>query len=106
MSEIKIIKPTGDRILVQELQLPEKLGGIIVTTADRGSTMLPGEVLAVGTRCSVDVEVGQVVYFKRHCGEEIPQLGTRRIINGHDVEMVSDELVDVSTFDRGIGRGV
>lgn len=97
------LRPIGDRIYVKELPLPDTSPGGIIKRLERGSLWLPGEVLALGPRCKLEISVGDTVYFSRVAGYPDSPEGTR-ILNSHDVALASEFVSDVSTYDRGIGR--
>lgn len=71
-------KPLGDRVLVKRLEGEEKTaGGIIIPDAAKEKAQT-GSVIAVGPGrkdsdgkvCSLDVKVGDMIYFGKYAGTE------------------------------------
>ena len=72
------LKPLGDHIIVEPLSSQEmtKSGIILPETAkekpERGTVIAvgPGKVLDNGQRASMDVQIGNVIVFKRYSPDE------------------------------------
>lgn len=59
------IQPKNDRILVK--MLPSERSSVIETAKDTKSTLLKGEILAVGPKVKAEVSVGEFVLFTQAC---------------------------------------
>lgn len=66
-----IIKPLGERILIQEVKQEEvtKSGIVLPGTASKEKPII-GEVLAVGNEVS-EVKVGEKVIYEKYTGTEV-----------------------------------
>ncbi len=66
-----IIKPLGERILIQEVKQEEvtKSGIVLPGTASKEKPII-GEVLAVGDEVS-EVKVGEKVIYEKYTGTEV-----------------------------------
>ena len=86
------IKPLNDRVLVKRLEAESKsAGGIIIPDSaqekpQRGKVIAagPGKLKKDGTRCGMEVAVGDVVLFTRYGGTEVKFGGEEHIILRED----------------------
>lgn len=73
------LKPLGDRLIVKPTLAEEKTAGGIVLPDTAKEKPQQGEIIAVGpgklldngTTASVDVKVGDVIYYAKYGGTEI-----------------------------------
>lgn len=81
-----MIKPLDDRIVVEKIEKPDQTpGGLyVVTEGEFGPA--EGRVLSKSDRCTLDVEVGDVVIYSRYDGTEVEHEGrTLLILNSKGV---------------------
>jgi chaperonin GroES len=79
------IQPLDDRVLVEPIELEEKVGSIIIPdTAKEKPSM--GKVVAVGTEEELVklLKVGDKVLFGKYAGEEIKIEGKKHLIIKRD----------------------
>jgi len=75
------IQPLDERVLVEPLEVEEKVGSIIIPdTAKEKPSM--GKIIAVGTDEEVQklIKVGDKVLFGKYAGEEIKIDGKKHLI--------------------------
>jgi chaperonin GroES len=72
------LKPFGDQVIIKPIHEDDVTEGGIVLVESAKETPTRGEVLAVGpgrvengSRCEPDVEVGQVVIYKKYAGTDV-----------------------------------
>ena len=73
------IKPLGDRVLVQAIELEEQVkGGIIIPDTAKEKPMEgeviavgPGKIMEDGKRAAMDVKAGDRILFGKYSGTEI-----------------------------------
>ena len=74
------IKPIGNRILVEPLKIEEKtFSGIILPVTEETNSSNIGIVVAIGN-IEEDIKLGDRVFFKYHCGVEIPNSNKKFLI--------------------------
>ena len=81
------IKPSGDRVVIKNMEAEETTkGGILLTSGSKEKPQL-AEVLAVGPGGNVDgkeikmyVEAGQKVFYSKYAGTEVKLDGEEYII--------------------------
>jgi len=83
-----VLKPLGDRVMVEVAQEEEKtVGGIVLASAAKEKPQT-GTVIAVGQGHTLDngevapvpVEVGDVVLFEKYAGSEVKYDGKEYLI--------------------------
>ena len=87
-----MIKPLGDKVVVESLESEEKSsGGIILPDSAKkkpqeGTVVAvgPGKVLENGSRGEMSVKVGDVVVFAKYGGTEVTIEGRELIILDQD----------------------
>ena len=78
-----IIKPLGDRVLVEPAQAEEVTAGGIIIPDSAKEKPLKGNVIAVGTGTKDEemiVKAGDVVLYGKYAGTEIELDGTKYLI--------------------------
>ena len=78
-----IIKPLGDRVLVEPAQAEEVTAGGIIIPDSAKEKPLKGNVIAVGNGTKDEemiVKVGDVVLYGKYAGTEIELDGTKYLI--------------------------
>lgn len=90
-------KPLGDRVLVKPTQNQEQKtkSGIIISDTAMGDSKVYGEVISVGTgifsqngeRIPMTVQVGDVVAYEKHQGNNEIEVGNEKylIFNEHQL---------------------
>jgi len=86
----KGLKPVGEYILVEPQEESEKTtaSGLIIQSSSQGERPQQGTIVALGAgkldengkRVEFNVEVGQVVMFKRYSPEEIEKDGKKYLL--------------------------
>jgi chaperonin GroES len=87
-----MIKPLGDRVVVEPLELEEKTaGGIILPDSAKKKPQLakvvaigPGKLLDDGTRGEMGVKVGDTVVYAKYGGTEVTIEGKDWVILDQD----------------------
>ncbi len=83
-----MLKPLGDRVIIEVKEEEEKsVGGIVFTSASKEKSQT-GVVIAVGegrtldngTKSPVAVEINQTVMFEKYTGQEVKYEGTEYLI--------------------------
>lgn len=66
-------KPHGDRLLIEPvLGHDDKIGSILIPEAHRERQLsIEGTIVAIGSKITVDVKVGDHVIMERYRGEDI-----------------------------------
>ena len=83
-----MIKPLGDRIIIQLVESEEKTASGIVLPDTAKEKPQEGKVVAVGTgrvlengeRVALEVEVGNRIIFSKYAGTEVKYQGTEYLI--------------------------
>lgn len=76
---MKVIKPLGDRVLIQPQPTEEKtVSGIIIPDSCK-ETQFHGEVIAVGNDVT-ELHAGDVVLYNKHIGTEYESDGIKYMI--------------------------
>ena len=84
-----ILRPLGDRVVVEHLSDDDKVtsGGIVIPDSakerpQRGKIVAvgPGKKLDDGGRAKMDVEVGDLVYHSKYAGSELKVSGVEYLI--------------------------
>ncbi|MFC0232490.1 co-chaperone GroES [Vagococcus entomophilus] len=91
-----MLKPLGDRVLIEVAKEEEKtVGGIVLTSASKekpqtGSIVAVGEgrVLENGEKVAVAVQVGDTVMFEKYAGSEVKYEGKEYLIV-HEKDIVA-----------------
>lgn len=86
------IRPLKDRVVVERQERETKsAGGILIpdTAAEKSTwgkvvAVGPGTTLENGTKCAVDVKVGDIVLFGKYSGTEIKIDGKEYVILRED----------------------
>jgi chaperonin GroES len=75
------IQPLDERVLVEPLEVEEKVGSIIIPDTAKEKPMM-GKVIAVGTDEEVQklLKVGDRVIFGKYAGDEIKIEGKKHLI--------------------------
>jgi len=75
------IQPLDERVLIEPIELEEKVGSIIIPDTAKEKPMM-GHVIAVGTGEEVQklLKVGDKVLFGKYAGEEIKIDGKKHLI--------------------------
>jgi len=75
------IQPLDERVLVEPIELEEKVGAIIIPDTAKEKPMM-GNVIAVGTDEELQkvLKVGDRVLFGKYAGEEIKIDGKKHLI--------------------------
>lgn len=74
------IIPFEDKIIVKQIERKEKsVGGLILTDsiADKPSE---GKVLSVGSKVTIDIELGNIVLYNKYAGSIIEDEGEQYLI--------------------------
>lgn len=88
-----ILRPLGDRVVVESLEGMEKktAGGIVIPDSvkerpQKGKVVAagPGKKLDDGTRVNMDVQVGDIVYHSKYAGTEVKVDGIEYLILRED----------------------
>jgi chaperonin GroES len=85
---IHLIKPLGDRIIIELVESEEKTASGIVLPDTAKEKPQEGKVVAVGTgrvlengeRVALEVEVGNRIIFSKYAGTEVKYQGTEYLI--------------------------
>ena len=83
LKHIMIIKPLGDRVLVEPAQAEEVTAGGIIIPDSAKEKPLKGNVIAVGNGTKDEemiVKAGDVVLYGKYAGTEIELDGTKYLI--------------------------
>ena len=88
------IKPLEDRIVIKRSEAETKTAGGIILTESAQEKPMQGKVLAVGPgrqlengqRATMDVSVGDVIYFGKYAGTDIQ-------VDGEDVIIMKESDV-------------
>lgn len=91
-----MLKPLGDRVLIEVAKEEEKtVGGIVLTSASKekpqtGSIVAVGDgrVLDNGEKVAVAVQVGDTVMFEKYAGSEVKYEGKEYLIV-HEKDIVA-----------------
>lgn len=91
-----MLKPLGDRVLIEVAKEEEKtVGGIVLTSASKekpqtGSIVAVGDgrVLENGEKVAVAVQVGDTVMFEKYAGSEVKYEGKEYLIV-HEKDIVA-----------------
>ncbi|WLR54939.1 co-chaperone GroES [Mesobacillus subterraneus] len=83
-----MIKPLGDRIIIELVESEEKTASGIVLPDTAKEKPQEGKVVAVGTgrvlengeRIALEVEVGNRIIFSKYAGTEVKYQGTEYLI--------------------------
>jgi chaperonin GroES len=83
-----LIKPLGDRIIIELVESEEKTASGIVLPDTAKEKPQEGKVVAVGTgrvlesgeRVALEVEVGNRIIFSKYAGTEVKYQGTEYLI--------------------------
>lgn len=83
-----MIKPLGDRIIIELVESEEKTASGIVLPDSAKEKPQEGKVVAVGTgrvlengeRVALEVEVGNRIIFSKYAGTEVKYQGTEYLI--------------------------
>jgi chaperonin GroES len=83
-----LIKPLGDRIIIELVESEEKTASGIVLPGTAQEKPQEGKVVAVGTgrvlengeRVALEVEVGNRIIFSKYAGTEVKYQGTEYLI--------------------------
>ncbi|MGA9224998.1 MAG: co-chaperone GroES [Mesobacillus sp.] len=83
-----MIKPLGDRIIIELVESEEKTASGIVLPETAKEKPQEGKVVAVGTgrvlengeRVALEVEVGNRIIFSKYAGTEVKYQGTEYLI--------------------------
>ncbi|MCM3125842.1 MULTISPECIES: co-chaperone GroES [unclassified Mesobacillus] len=83
-----MIKPLGDRIIIELVESEEKTASGIVLPDTAKEKPQEGKVVAVGTgrvlengeRVALEVEVGNRIIFSKYAGTEVKYQGTEYLI--------------------------
>lgn len=83
-----MIKPLGDRIIIELVESEEKTASGIVLPGTAQEKPQEGKVVAVGTgrvlengeRVALEVEVGNRIIFSKYAGTEVKYQGTEYLI--------------------------
>ena len=89
-----MLKPLGDRVIIQVAKEEEKtIGGIVLASSAQEKPQI-GEVVAVGEgrtlengeKAALSVKVGDQVMFEKYAGSEVKFEGQEYlIVNGKDI---------------------
>ena len=89
-----MLKPLGDRVIIQVAKEEEKtIGGIVLASSAQEKPQI-GEVVAVGEgrtlengeKAELSVKVGDQVMFEKYAGSEVKYEGQEYlIVNGKDI---------------------
>ncbi|MGO3732221.1 MAG: co-chaperone GroES [Vagococcus sp.] len=91
-----MLKPLGDRVIIEVKEEEEKtIGGIVLTSASKEKSQT-GVIIAVGdgrtldngTTLPVSVEAGQTVMFEKYAGQDVTYDGTDYLIV-HEKDIVA-----------------
>jgi len=89
-----VLKPLGDRVIIEVAKEEEKsVGGIVLASAAQekpqtGTVVAVGEgrVLENGEKAAIPVAVGDQVMFEKYAGSEVKYNGQEYlIVNGKDI---------------------
>ncbi|MGY3750122.1 co-chaperone GroES [Vagococcus acidifermentans] len=91
-----MLKPLGDRVIIEVTEVEEKtVGGLVLTSASKeksqtGSVIAVGDgrILDNGTKLPLSVEVGQTVMFEKYAGSEVKYEGKEYLIV-HEKDIVA-----------------
>jgi chaperonin GroES len=83
-----LIKPLGDRIIIELVESEEKTASGIVLPDTAKEKPQEGKVVAVGTgrvlengeRVALEVEIGNRIIFSKYAGTEVKYQGTEYLI--------------------------
>lgn len=83
-----MLKPLGDRIVIEALEMEEKTASGIVLPDTAKEKPQEGKVVAVGTgrvldngeRVNLEVSVGDRIIFSKYAGTEVKYEGTEYLI--------------------------
>lgn len=94
-----MIKPLDDRIVVEKIEKPEQTPGGLYVVADADFGPSEGRVVAVADRCTLGVEVGDVVIFSRYSSIEVEREGqTFLILDPKGVLAVREPMKVISDY--------
>jgi chaperonin GroES len=93
------IKPLGDRVLVESIELKEQIkGGILIPDSAKEKPQ-EAKVIALGTgktddkgnKIPFDVKVGDIVLTSKYGGTEVKYEGKEyKILNSDDIQAIVD----------------
>lgn len=99
--------PLGDRVLVQKIEAEDVVNGIfrpdIAKERPEEGIVLNvgrGKLLDNGTRISIDVEVGQKIYFGKYSGTEMKIGGQEFLLLRESEILAKEELTAGETTGR------
>lgn len=83
-----MLKPLGDRIIIEVKEEEEKsVGGIVLTAASKEKSQTgvvvavgDGRILDNGTKLPVSVEINQTVMFEKYTGQDVKFDGKEYLI--------------------------
>ncbi|GAF14796.1 heat shock protein 60 family co-chaperone GroES [Bacillus sp. JCM 19046] len=83
-----MLKPLGDRIIIEQIQLEEKTASGIVLPDSAKEKPQEGKVVAVGTgrvtengeKVALEVKEGDAIIFSKYAGTEVKYEGTDYLI--------------------------
>ncbi|AOA02796.1 MULTISPECIES: co-chaperone GroES [Carnobacterium] len=94
-----MLKPLGDRVIIEVAKEQEKtIGGIVLTSSAQekpqtGTVIAIGEgrVLENGTKVDIAVKVGDTVLFEKYAGAEVKYDGKEYlVVKEHDLVAIVD----------------
>ncbi len=79
MEGFKLLKPLGDRVIIEVMEEKEKtVGGIVLTSASKEKPQTgiiiavgEGQTLENGTKAPLTVKTGDTVMFEKYAGSEV-----------------------------------
>jgi len=81
-----MLKPLGNRILLEPESLPEQINGILIPGSTKNTNLTgtviavgPGKKLANGTRLPTNVKVGDTIHYSSYNSKEITINGKKLI---------------------------
>jgi chaperonin GroES len=90
-----MLKPIGNRILLEPKSLPEQINGILIPGSTKNTNLTgtviavgPGKKLANGTRLPTNVKVGDIIHYSSDNSKEITINGKKLITLTEDDAMV------------------
>ncbi|HCM89246.1 MULTISPECIES: co-chaperone GroES [Vagococcus] len=91
-----MLKPLGDRVMIEVKEEEQKsVGGIVLTSAAKEKSQSgvivavgPGRTLDNGTTLPISVEVNQTVIFEKYTGQEVKYDGKEYLII-HEKDIVA-----------------
>lgn len=74
------MKPTGNHVIVKELESAERPSGLVIAEISEKEKAMKGTVVLVGEECKLNLKIGGTVLFKKYAPEAFEWEDTKYLV--------------------------